>query len=255
MVVRMPVLARSPLDAVFSGGPLYRQLCEAIAEGIAEGRWGPGRWLPSERRLCEMFGVSRVTVRRALAALVEEGLLEPDPGRGWVVTAGSLGQPPNVLLSFTTMARERGLEPSAIVREHAVRAATMDEAEGLGVAPGAELVHLERIRLLEGLPVALDRSLVPLARCPALADADFSTASLYEVLREHGGLVPTFAETTVEAVGAGDDLARVLDLRRSWPVLVTTQTTFDQHERPLEASRIAYRGDRHRFRARLSVRL
>ncbi|HSD49286.1 MAG TPA: GntR family transcriptional regulator, partial [Actinomycetota bacterium] len=73
-------------------------------------------------------------------------------------------------------------------------------------------------------------------------------------LREHGGLVPTFAETTVEAVEAGDELARVLDLPRSWPVLVTTQTTFDQHGRPLEASRIAYRGDRYRFRAKLNVR-
>ena len=250
----MPALARRPLDTVTAGGPLYRQLCEAIAERIAEGTWGPGQWLPSERRLCEMFGVSRVTVRRALAALVEEGLLEPDPGRGWVVTAASLDEPPNVLLSFTTMARERGLEPTAIVREHAVRAATMDEAEALGVAPGAELVHLERVRLLDGLPVALDRSLVPLARCPAVAETDFSTASLYKVLREHGGLVPTFAETTVEAVEAGDELARVLDLPRSWPVLVTTQTTFDQHGWPLEASRIAYRGDRHRFRARLNVR-
>ena len=105
-----------------------------------------------------------------------------------------------------------------------------------------------------GLPVALDRSLVPSARCPAVADTDFSTASLYEVLREHGGLVPTFAETTVEAVEAGDGFARVLDLPRSWPVLVTTQTTFDQHGRPLEASRIAYRGDRYRFRAKLNVR-
>jgi len=116
----MAVLARSPLDTV-AAGPLYRQVAETIADGIAVGTWGPGQWLPSERRLCERLRVSRVTVRRALAALVEQGLLEPDPGRGWIVTAGHLGERPNVLLSFTTMARERGLEPTAVVRDHAVR--------------------------------------------------------------------------------------------------------------------------------------
>jgi GntR family transcriptional regulator len=247
------VAAPNPLDAAASSDPLHRQVHDAIAERVAAGQWRPGQRLPSERRLCETFGVSRVTVRRALGALVDEGVLEVAPGRGWFVATGPLSEPPNLLLSFTAMARARGLEPTAIVREHVVRGATIDEAESLGVAPGAALVHLERVRLLDGIPVAVDRSLVPLARCPALATTDFTIASLYEVLREEAGLVPTFAETTVEAEAAGDELAELLDLSASWPVLVTTQTTYDQHQQPLEASRIVYRGDRYRFRARLAV--
>ena len=247
------VAAPSPLDAVPSSDPLHRQVRDAIAEHVAAGMWRPGQRLPSERRLCETFGVSRVTVRRALGSLVAAGVLEVAPGRGWFVATGPLSEPPNLLLSFTAMARARGLEPTAIVREHEVRRATIDEAESLGVAPGAELVHLERVRLLDGIPVAVDRSLVPLVRCPALASTDFTTASLYEVLREEAGLVPSLAETTVEAEAAGDELAELLDLTASWPVLVTTQTTYDQHQRPLEASRIVYRGDRYRFRARLAV--
>jgi GntR family transcriptional regulator len=248
------VAAPSPLDAAASSDPLHRQVRDAIAERVAAGQWRPGQRLPSERRLCETFGVSRVTVRRALGSLVDEGVLEVAPGRGWFVATGPLSEPPNLLLSFTAMARARGLEPTAIVREHAVRGATIDEAESLGVAPGADIVHLERVRLLDGIPVAVDRSLVPLARCPALASTDFTSASLYEVLRDEAGLVPSFAETTVEAEAAGDELAQLLDLSSSWPVLVTTQTTYDQHQRPLEASRIVYRGDRYRFRARLAVR-
>jgi GntR family transcriptional regulator len=249
----MPALGPSALDTAPSGGPLYQQVRDALADHIAAGRWRPGQRLPSERRLCETFGISRVTVRRALTSLVEEGLLEVAAGRGWFVATGPLSEPPNLLLSFTAMARARGLEPSAVVREHTVRGASMDEAETLRMAPGAELVHLERVRLLDGISVAVDRSVVPLARCPILAQADFTRASLYEVLREHAGLVPSYADTTVEAVAAGEELARLLDLSPSWPVLVTTQTTFDQHERPLEASRIVYRGDRYRFRARLAV--
>jgi GntR family transcriptional regulator len=249
----VPTPVTSALDDASSGGPRYEAVRETIADRIVTGAWRPGQRLPSERRLAETLGVSRVTVRRALTALVDEGVLEVAPGRGWFVATGPLSKPPNVLVSFTAMARARGLEPSAIVCEHGVRHATIDEAETLRVAPGAEVVRLERVRMLEAIPVAVDRSVIPLARCPALATTDFTTASLYEVLRKEAGLVPSFAETTVEAVAAGDEIAALLELSPAWPILVTTQTTFDQHERPLEASRIVYRGDRYRFRARLTV--
>lgn len=245
--------AVADLDDVPSAGPLYQQVRDALAERIATGSLRPGQRLPAERQLCETFGVSRVTVRRALGALVEEGLVEVAPGRGWFVATAPLSEPPNVLLSFTAMARERGLHPTAIVREHTVRGASIDEAEALAIAPGAEVVHLERVRLLDGIAVAVDRSLVPLIRCPALADADFTTASLYDLLHDEAGLVPSRAETAVEAVQAGEELAQLLDLAPTSPVLVTTQTTFDQRGRPIEVSRIAYRGDRYRFRARLGV--
>ena len=225
----------------------------AIAHRIASGLWRPGQRLPSERRLGDAFGVSRVTIRKALTMLVDEGAVEVAHGRGWFVAANPVSDQPNVLLSFTTMARARGLEPSAIVRSHTTRDATIDEAERLGIAPGTEVLDLERIRSLDGMPVALDRNVVPLAHCPALATADFTAASLYGMLREEAGLVPSSADTTVEATAAGDAIAALLDIASASPVLITTQTTYDQHGRALDASRIVYRGDRHRFRARLTV--
>ena len=249
----MPTPTSSTLDAAAGNGPRYEVVRDAIGERITTGAWRPSERVPSERRLAQTFGVSRVTVRRAIATLVDDGILEVVPGRGCFVASGPLSEPPNVLLSFTAMARARGLEPSAIVRDHAVRPATIDEAETLGVAPGAEVVHLERLRSLDGIAVAVDRSVVPLGRCPSLATTDFTAASLYDVLRDQAGLVPSAADTTVEAVAAGDGIADLLGLSPSWPVLVTTQTTFDQQGRPLEASRIVYRGDRYRFRARLTV--
>jgi GntR family transcriptional regulator len=226
---------------------------DAIADGIAAGRWRPGHRLPSERRLCAAFGVSRVTVRKALAALVDEGAVEVAHGRGWFVAPAARSEEPNVLLSFTAMARARGLEPSAIVRRRIVREATIDEAERLCIAPGSEVLDLERVRMLDGIPVALDRNVVPLAHCPALATVDFATASLYGILRDEAALVPSSADTTVEAAEAGIGIAALLDVAPTSPVLRTTQTTYDQHGRALEASRIVYRADRHRFRARLTV--
>ncbi|HSL10985.1 MAG TPA: GntR family transcriptional regulator [Actinomycetota bacterium] len=226
---------------------------DAIAERIATGRWRAGQRLPSERRLSAALGVSRVTVRKALATLVEDGVVEVAHGRGWFVAAEAASDEPNVLLSFTAMAHARGLTPTATVRAHVVREATIDEAEQLRIAPGAHVLELERVRLLNGIPVALDRNVVPIAHCPDLADADFTIASLYAILRDEAGLIPSSADTTVEAAEAGDAIAELLDVSPTSPVLITTQTTYDQHGRALDASRITYRGDRHRFHARLTV--
>ena len=239
------------LDPSRKDDPLYQQVQHAIAEHIAAGRLEPGQQLPSERRLCARFGISRVTARRALAALVDEGLIEASPGKGWFVSDGPLSEPPNALLSFTALALERGLEPTARVLRQEVRDATMDEAESLQVAPGAEILELERVRLLDGLPVAVDHCLIPLAQCPALAEADFTVDSVYEILRTESGITPASAECTLEAAAAGPQVAPLLDLDRSSPVLVSRQTTFDQRGRPVESTRLVYRGDRYRFRTTL----
>jgi GntR family transcriptional regulator len=252
----MKVMAASvtlALDPAHKDIPLYQQVQHAIAEHIAAGRLVPGQQLPSERRLCARFGISRVTARRALAALVDQELIEASPGKGWFVSDGPLSEPPNALLSFTALARERGLEPSSRVLLQKVRDATMDEAESLQVAPGSQLLELERVRLLEGLPVAVDHCLIPLGQCPELADADFTVDSVYEILRTKARITPTSADCTLEATAAGPVIAPLLDLDPSSPVLVSRQTTFDQRGGPVESSRLVYRGDRYRFRTTLTA--
>lgn len=234
-----------------SAEPLYLQVTRAVAADIAAGRLAPGERLPSERRLCDGLGISRVTARRALRALVDEGLVEASAGRGWFVASGPLSEPPNRLLSFSAMGRARGLEPAARVLGTSVRSCTLDEADLLRIAPGAELFDLERLRLLDGLPVAVDRSRVPLVRCLQLPRVDFSVASLYETLQACG-VTPTNADFTVEAASAGKRDARLLDVAPETPLLVARQLTYDHEARPLELGHTVYRGDRYRFRARLS---
>jgi GntR family transcriptional regulator len=246
-------MARSQEAETGSGAPLYRRVEEALARQIAEGSLAPGAQLPSERSLCERFGISRVTARRALTALVEEGLVVSSPGRGWYVSEGPLSEPPNVLLSFTAMARARGFEPTARVLGSTIRSATLDESEALQVAPGAEILELERVRLLDRLPVAVDRSLVPVSLCPAIATTDFAVASLYEVLAREAKVLPTAADCTVEATSAGSTIGPLLDLEPGDPVLVSRQVTRDRTGRPVELSKIVYRGDRYRFRTTLTA--
>jgi len=229
--------------------PLYRQIAHLIAEESSGGRLARGARLPSERELCAHFKVSRVTVRRALAELVEEGVLEPAHGRGWFMTTGVLGEPPNTLRSFAETAQIRGLIATARVLQAESEPATLDEAESFGIAPGAPVFHLRRVRLLDGVPVAFDISRVPLALAPLLTAVDFSRASLYAQLDD--GVVPTRADLTVEATAADAMAAKLLEVAEGAPLLVTSQITYDGEGRTIELAVITYRGDRYRHRATL----
>jgi GntR family transcriptional regulator len=233
-----------------SSDPLWLQIAGLIEAEVAGGVLTRGSRLPSERELCGRLGVSRVTLRRALTHLVEEGVLESSHGRGWYVTTGVLGEPPNVLRSFTQTAAARGLEASARVLEATLVPATLDEAEELGIAPGAEIFSLRRVRLLGGAPISFDHARISHELAPGLAELDYATTSLYETLEERG-VAPVRADFSVEAVPAGAEAAGLLDIEPGSPLLVTSQITFDQLDRPIELATMAYRGDRYRFRAAL----
>jgi GntR family transcriptional regulator len=228
----------------------YQRVEESLAEEIARGRRSPGSRLPPERALAEHFGVSRVTMRRALAELERSGVVSRD-ARGWLVAGSRIGEPPNELMSFSEMAASRGLTPRARVLGTRVRPATIDEAETLGLAPGAPLFELQRLRLMDDVPILIDRSSVPLALAPDLVEIDFSSASLYSVLEERHGLRPSRARFSVEAVAADEHQAALLDLQPGEPLLRCQQLSEDETGRPIELCEMVYRGDRYRFRATL----
>lgn len=228
----------------------YQRVKDALGDEIARGYRSPGSRLPPERALAEHFGVSRVTLRRALDELESVGLVARYPG-GWAVAGPRVGEPPNRLMSFSEMAASRGLEATARVLNQAVRPATIDEAEDLQLAPGAPLFELERLRLMAGVPIMIDRSTVPLALAPGLAEIDFSASSLYRELEERYGLRAARARFAVEAVPADERQASLLDLRPGEPLLRCQQQTEDQAGGQIELCEMVYRGDRYRFRATL----
>jgi len=238
-----------PLDLA-PAQPLWQRVHALIADQIASGTLAPGQRLPAERALCDALGVSRATVRRALADLVADGLVESSAGRGSFVASGPLAEPANALMSLTELGASRGLAATARVLSESVREATLEEAELFAIAPGAGVFELARLRMLDGLPVAVDRARVPLRRAPSLVAADWSTASLYEELAA-AGAAPVSAAYTLEAQPAARDEAALLGLDDGAPVLVTSTATHDAEGRLVEVTRTAYRGDRYRFHATL----
>ena len=126
--------------------PLYHRVYREIAQEIERGALGAGDRLPSERWFCDELKVSRATVRRAIEELAADGLVEAR-GRGTYVRGDALVEPPNTLMSLSELGRSRGLEATSRVLGSTVRPATIDEAEAFGIAPGAELLELERLRI------------------------------------------------------------------------------------------------------------
>jgi GntR family transcriptional regulator len=238
-----------------SADPLWERVSGQLAD-LTAGLTG-GERLPSEAVLSRRFGVSRVTLRMALAHLEQQRLVHPQAGRGWFVgphqaVERPVSEEPGVLQSFTEMARSRGLEPGAVVLHCVRRAAELVEAEVLAVAPGAPLLSVRRLRTLDGIPVAVDHSLVPGHLLPDVADDDFRDASLYDVLRRHG-VRPHRADYEVQAVGADEDHAQLLGVHAGAPLLSARQVCLDVAGRRIERGHITYRGDRYRFRAVLQA--
>ncbi len=261
-VMKTNALLEIDRSAGNGGTPLWEQIANVIAGEVID--WAPGVRLPSESEQRARFAVSRVTLRQALMHVQLQGLVESKPGLGWFVVDGKakrdaeeapasrqpLFEPPGKLMSFSDMARSRTLHPDSVVLEKKVHSATFEEAESLGIAPGADVLLLRRLRRLDGLSVAVDCSLLPLAVLPHAMDIDFSRASLHDSFRA-AGAQPTTADTEVEAVVADAKHATMLDVPEGFPLLKIRQAFFDASGRAIERGLIIYRADRYRYRARL----
>ncbi len=227
--------------------PLWVQAVDAILKDIADGVLTTGMRLPPERELCTRLSISRVTLRKALLKLVDDGVLKSSHGRGWYVAAGLHREWPNSLESFSETADRMGLVATSRILRSEIAPATIDEAEELSIAPGTPLFHLERVRMLNQVPIAMDQSRVPASLVPDFAEVDFSHASLYEQLAM-AGLDLLRADSTIEAREADAGLAQNLSIEPGKPVLVMRQVVVDSADRPIFASVIRYAGDRYRLR-------
>jgi GntR family transcriptional regulator len=235
--------------------PAYEQVGRLIVQDISNNVLRPGDRLPSERLLCERIGVSRVTLRRGLKALADQGVLEATAGRGWYVPAKRVTEPPGGPVSLTALAAASGFTASSRVLSKVVRSATLDESELLLIPPGSNILELERLRLVDGLALAIAVSRVPLVRAPGVEALSFENESLYRVLEARAGVRAVTAECACEAIAADERAALLLDMQPGEPLLLAVQTTYSQHGKPIELCRTLYRGDRYRFRAVLRADL
>ena len=200
-----------------------------------------GDAIPSERLLCERFGVSRMTVRQAVDALVVEGLLEREQGRGTFVAPTKLDLEVR-LSSFGEEMRRRGMEPSSKVLVAEEVPASSDIADALELLPGELVFYLHRVRYADGEPMAIEQTWLPSRLAPGLFEGG-APDSIYGELRRRG-LEPDWGEDTVAAAEVDAQDAELLGLRTGRAVLRLTRHTF-AGEIACTYSRSSYRADRY----------
>jgi len=222
------------------------RLRQSIQQAIETGTLESGHALPSERDLADALAVSRVTVRKAIAGLVEDGMLVQRHGAGTYV-AERIVKSFSKLTGFTDDLRARGLRPRVEFLDRSIGTVTPEEALALSLSPGARVVRLRRLRFAADKPLALEDTVVPQA---ILKDPKSVKLSLYEVL-EHLGCRPTRALQRLRAVALDADEARLLALPAGSPALAIERRAFLDDGRVVEFTTSLYRGDAYDFVAEL----
>lgn len=229
--------------------PKYYRLKEALRGEIRQ--LPPGSSIATERVLSGRFAVSRTTVRQALQELSVEGLVERFQGRGTFVAGPKLTQTLQ-LTSYTEDMAATGRHAASRLLDASVVPAESDIAERLELAPGAPVQRLERLRLADAEPMAVEVVHLDAERFSGLATAMTEGTSLYQVLRETYGVVLARAQESIETVLASPAEAGLLETGTGLPLLLLARTSWDEDGRPVEHVRSLYRGDRYRFVANLT---
>jgi GntR family transcriptional regulator len=167
------------------------------------------------------------------------------------VARAYISEGPNVLAGFSEVAAARGLTPGSRVVSVGLQPCSFEVADLLGIPPASQVVALERVRTLDGLPVAVQSLSLPHRLVPELHEVLADGLSLYRLLGERYGLVPSRCDYTLQAEAASTHVAALLDIPAGSPVLVGQEVTIDTQDRVLAAGRMVYRGDAYRFTATL----
>jgi GntR family transcriptional regulator len=231
--------------------PLYYQLENLLREKIMSGAVAAGARLPTESELVRQYGVGRITVRQALAALAEDGLIERRQGRGTFVAerkikrrafegrvdlTGSLDQ----IITSGSDAHVEVIEMNRIE-------ADPQEAEILGLAPGETIYRIKRLGMREDKPYNLALSYLPVEIGEKLTGEDLSLGSFLQLLEMKLGLRLKSANQRITAALADPYIAKLLDARVGAPLLSIERTVYGDDGRPVEFAHTLYRADLYAY--------
>ena len=217
----------------------YRQVAAQVRQAIAEERYGPGGRLPSEGALAEQYGVSRGTVRQALALLRNDGVVTSRRGTRRVVLDNPPLQDFAELTSFTGWARSLGEQPGGRMLRQEQRAATDEERHQLRLAAEAEVQWVLRVRTLSGRAVMVERTVYPQPVGALVAVMPAEAVSVTELLVRHGVLLAD-ADHTIDLVLADEQDAELLGCAAGDPLLRERRRTTDPAGVPVEWSEDRY---------------
>ena len=238
------------LKTIRSSQPLYMAIADKLQHQIENGTLGFDGAIPAERQLSLQFGVSRVTIRKALQKLRLKGILDPRQGSGtFILTPPKVEQKLSNLTSFTEDMESRRHKVGVHWLERSTGRASPEEILNLGLSPGETVTRLHRLRLADDEPMALELSVLPTRY---LNDPHAVGNSLYTYLRQNG-LVPFRALQRLTAACASDEQAKLLGIKCGAPLLYIERRTMLEDGSPLEFVCSHYRGDIYDFIVELTL--
>ena len=230
-----------------SGVALWRQVADGIERGIAEGRFAAGERLPGETEIAETYRVNRHTVRRALAALAERGLVRAERGSGTYVEAPRLAYPLRSRTRFSEIVGAGGREPRGQLIAASEEPATRELARQLGLKVGATLIRIESVRLADRAPICVSTSWLSAEQFPDAGKIFGNVRSMTKLLENYGIRDYRRGSTRITAaIAEATDAAR-LDLTLGRPVLVVDSTDVDADGKPLVTKRSRFAAERVEF--------
>lgn len=247
------MLENTALDRSLST-PLYHQLKTILDEAIQSGEFPVGSCIPTEKQLSALYGVSRITVRQAIAELVQEGKFYRIKSKGTFVAAPKLDQEfATKLLTFNEDIRNNNQTPSTQVLEQDVRPMQPWLIEQAGCQADAQVVYLYRLRCANGEPVVRVKSYLPHDRCAHVLDYDLNQESLYDILGRDPDRKVVKVIRTCKAIAAAQEDEKLLHVKKGAPIHYFATYGYNRNGELMEYSEAFYRGDRNQFRMEISL--
>jgi len=231
----------------------YNMVAQEIRNRILEGKMQPGQQLPPERLLCEEFGASRITIRRAMQILEEELLVRRQQGQGTFVSAAPDRKIPILSQEFSASLRRHAPDVHRKLDILEGRAADAQLAEEFGGLTGAPLVYVRRIEELDERPVSMDEVWLLERYADRLKPADWKRLDFLDRWRAVQQIELSYSAQVVEAVPAVEPITRLLQVRGGTPLLKESEIIYLTNEEP--AARIVSHYRHEYFRLTARVRL
>lgn len=226
--------------------PIYLQLREVIRNKIEEGEYLPGMAIPSENDLADTYGINRMTVRNAIDALVNEGILKRVHGKGVYVVGNKVERDLETLGGFTQTMREKKTQPHTKVLTKTLRKAGDKYSLVFGINPDDDIYYIKRICSADGEPISLEEILIPKYVVPKLEGIDLAVFSIYEVY-DFYNIKVTRACQTLDLTQLEPKDARMLGIDVNLSVMLFECTSYDDKDRVIEFTRTYTRGDKCNF--------
>ncbi len=228
--------------------PLYDQLVDLLSEKI-ENELQPGDMLPSERELAETYGLSRTTVRLAMAELEELGLVARKHGKGTFVSSASRAATDLAgAYSFTDQMRSLGRVPKTTVLDFELREASKVVSNHMDLKLGEKVFRMRRLRQADGIPMMVERTYVPAKLFVGLTQEDVESRPLYEIFEQGYHNKVRRAEESFSARSARADEAQLLGIAENSPVLRLVRTTYNSKNLVIEYTRSVARADMFEYK-------